>query len=128
MKRENKKIYQFVFVYLIFTIILTICAFIYALLLNKQIISTSTTSFNRITFILGIILFFILGILSGVTAKKNGLIEGLFSALIIISIVLLLNLIFKIHIEAKFFIKAASYLLSSMAGGIIGVNKCTKKL
>lgn len=128
MNKENRKIYQFIFIYLIFTIILTICAFIYAILLKNKVLSTNTSSFNKITFILGILLFFVLGLLSGITAKKNGLIEGLLSALIIISIVLLLNLILKVNIESKFFIKGASYLLSSMAGGIIGVNKTIKKL
>jgi len=124
--KEMKKIYKFLFVYLIFTIILTSFAFIYALLLHKGIFSTANNSFKTITFVFGIIMFFILGLLSGIVAKKNGLIEGLFSSLIILAIVLLLNLIIKIEIKPMFFIKLGSFILSSMAGGIIGVNLVNK--
>lgn len=126
MTKEKKKIYKFLFVYIIFTIILTLLAFIYASLLNKDILSTTNPSFKNITFIIGIILFFVLGLMNGIVAKKNGLIEGLFSALIILSIVLLINLIIKIDIKPIFFLKIGSYLLSSMAGGIIGVNIINK--
>lgn len=125
--KEKNKIYKFLIVYLIFTIILTTISFIYAILLRKGILFTTTPGFNKITFIVGLILFFILGLLSGVVAKKNGLIEGLLSALIILSIVLLINLIIKIDIKPMFFIKMGSYLLCSMAGGIIGVNIVNKK-
>lgn len=125
--KEKNKIFKFLFVYLIFTIILTIISFIYALLLQKGILFTTNPMFNRITFIVGLILFFILGLLSGIVAKKNGLVEGLLSSLIIISIVLLINLIIKIDIKPMFFIKMGSYLLCSMAGGIIGVNLVNKK-
>ncbi len=124
--KERKKIYKFLFVYLIFTIILTLFAFIYALLLHKGILYTTNPGFSNITFIFGIILFFILGLLSGIVAKKNGLIEGLLAALIIIAIVLLINLIVKIQIKPMFFIKMGSFLLSSSAGGIIGVNIVNK--
>ena len=71
-------------------------------------------------------MFFILGLLSGIVAKKNGLIEGLLAALIIIAIVLLINLIVKIQLKPMFFIKMGSFLLSSSAGGIIGVNIVNK--
>ena len=126
--KEKNKIYKFLIVYLIFTIILTTISFIYALLLHNGILFTTEPGFNNVTFIIGLILFFILGLLSGIVAKKNGLIEGLLSSLIIISIILLINLIIKIEIRPMFFIKMGSYLLCSMAGGIIGVNKTIKKL
>ena len=125
--KEKNKIYKFIFVYLIFTIILTTVSFIYALLLKNGVLSSKNPSFKNITFVIGIILFFILGLLSGITAKKNGLIEGLLSSLIILSIVLLINLIIKIDIKPSFFIKLASFIISSMAGGIIGVNITNKK-
>ncbi len=126
MKKERKKFYQFAFVYFIFTIILTLIAFIYAILLKNKVLSTTNPGFNNITFIIGIILFFILGLLSGIVAKKNGLLEGLLSALIILSTVLLINLIIKVEIKPFFFIKIGSFLLSSMAGGIVGVNAINK--
>lgn len=127
MIKEKNKIYKFVIVYLIFTIILTVIAFIYAILLNNGILSTSSPAFTNITFVVGIILFFILGLISGIVAKKNGLIEGLFSSLLILSIALLVNLIIKIEIKPLFFVKIAAYLISSMAGGILGVNWSSKK-
>lgn len=126
MIKEKNKIYKFVIVYLIFTIILTAIAFIYAILLSKGILSTSTPAFTNITFVVGIILFFILGLVSGIVAKKNGLIEGLFSSLLILSIALLVNLIIKVDIKPLFFVKIAAYLISSMAGGILGVNWISK--
>lgn len=122
MEKQKNKIKNFLIVYLLFFIILTSISLIYAILLNKGVLSTESSSFNKITFIIGLVLFFILGLLTGRVAKKNGLIEGLIAGLIIILISLLINLIIKIDISSLFFIKAGSYILCSMAGGIIGVN------
>lgn len=127
MEKQKNKIKKFLFVYLLFFIILTIVSIVYALLLNKGILSTESSSFNKITFIMGVVLFFILGFLIGKVAKKNGLLEGLLAALIIILFSLLINLIIQVDLSSKFFIKAASYTLSSMAGGVIGVNTLKKK-
>lgn len=124
---ERKLLRKFLIVYLLFFIIFTIITFIYALLLKNEILKISTVSFNNITFIIGIILFLFLGIISGYIAKKNGLLEGFFSGIIIILLVLLLNLIIQIDLKPMFFVKAACYLLSSTSGGIIGVNIWLKK-
>lgn len=125
LKRKNK-IFQFLFVYLIFAIILTLVAFIYAILIHNDIISLTNNSFKNISFIIGIILFLILGLISGIIAKKNGLVEGLLSALIILSISILINLILKVELKSLYFIKIIAYLISAMAGGIIGVNIVNK--
>lgn len=122
MEKQKNKIKKFLFVYLLFFIILTTVSLVYAILLHKGVLSTTSTAFNRITFIIGVVMFFILGFLIGKVAKKNGLIEGLIAALIIILLSLLINLIIRIELNSLFFIKAGSYILSSMAGGIIGVN------
>lgn len=127
MEKQKNKIKKFLFVYLLFFIILTIVSIVYALLLNKGILSTESSSFNKITFVMGVVLFFILGFLIGKVAKKNGLLEGLIAALIIILFSLLINLIIQVDLNSKFFIKAASYTLSCMAGGVIGVNTLKKK-
>lgn len=124
-KRKNKFL-NFVFIYLIFSIILTIVSFIYAILIHNDKISLTNNSFKNISFIIGIILFLILGFISGIVAKKNGLVEGLLSSLIIISISILLNLIMKVELQPLYFVKIISYLISSMAGGIIGVNIINK--
>ena len=124
----KNKIFKFLFIYLIFVIILTILSFIYAILLKKEILPSSYPSFKNITFVLGLIMFFILGLISGIVSKKNGLLEGFLSSIIIIAIALLINLIIKIELEPIYFIKIFSFLLSSMSGGIIGVNIISKKI
>lgn len=109
-------------VYLIFFIIVTLFATIYAILIYYNKLSSTTSSFNTYTFIIGIVLFILLGLISGIKAKKNGLIEGLTAALIIILFSLLINLIIKVPFESRNLVKIATYLTSSGAGGIIGVN------
>lgn len=124
----KNKIFKFLFIYLIFVIILTILSFIYAILLKKEILPSSYPSFKNITFVLGLIMFFILGLISGIVSKKNGLLEGFLSSIIIIAIALLINLIIKIELKPIYFVKIFSFLLSSMSGGIIGVNIISKKI
>ena len=124
----KNKIFKFLFIYLIFVIILTILSFIYAILLKKEILPSSYPSFKNITFVLGLIMFFILGLISGIVSKKNGLLEGFLSSIIIIAIALLINLIIRIELKPIYFIKIFSFLLSSMSGGIIGVNIISKKI
>ena len=109
-------------VYLIFFIIVSLFATVYAILIYYNKLSSSTSSFNTYTFIMGIILFMILGLVSGIKAKKNGLVEGLTAALIIILLSLVTNLIIKIPFQSRNLVKIATYLTSSGAGGIIGVN------
>lgn len=109
-------------VYLLFVIIMSLFCGIYALLIYFGKVKSSETSINIATFIIGIISFMILGLLSGMVAKKNGLIEGMLAALIILLIALLTNLIFKVPFVGKNFIKMATYVISSSVGGIIGVN------
>lgn len=113
-------------VYLIFFIIVSLFATIYAILIYYNKLSSNTSSFNTYTFIIGIVLFMLLGLTSGIKAKKNGLIEGLTAALIIILFSLLINLIIKVPFESRNLVKIATYLTSSGAGGIIGVNLNSK--
>lgn len=110
------------FPYILFLIILSIFAIIYALLIFANKTSSQLRSFNTITFIIGVVLFFLLGILSGNTAQKNGLLEGLIAALIIILITLVINFFIKVPFVFKSFIKTITYLIAASFGGIIGVN------
>lgn len=123
---KTNKVKKFVFIYILFIFILTLFSFIYAILLKNGVLSTNSNSFHNISFIIGLVLFFILGFITGIVAKKNGLMEGLLSALVIILLALLLNLLIKVEINKMFFIKGSSYILTSMAGGIIGVNLINK--
>jgi putative membrane protein (TIGR04086 family) len=95
---------------------------IYALLIYYGKVTSNENTINIVTFIIGIISFMILGLLSGIVAKKNGLAEGMLASLIIILIALLLNLVLKVPFVANNFIKMAAYITSSSVGGIIGVN------
>lgn len=116
------KIKSKLFVYLLFIFIMSLFCSIYSLLIYYGKVSSKETSINIYTFIIGIFSFLILGLLSGVVAKKNGLLEGMFASLVILLIILLLNLIFQVPFVGKNFIKMATYVISSSIGGIIGVN------
>ena len=78
--------------------------------------------FNTTTFIIGIICFLLLGLLSGNLAQKNGLLEGLIAALIIILITLIINLFAKVDFNFRTFLKCVTYLTASSLGGVVGVN------
>lgn len=110
------------FVYLCFFLILSIFAAIYALLIYLNKANSQAPSFNTFTFILGVAVFLILGILAGNTAQKNGLLEGLIAAAFIITIALIINFFIHVPFVARSFVKTASYLTASALGGIIGVN------
>ena len=110
------------FTYLIFTIIVLLFSFIYALLIYYDKLNIDYKQFNTITFIIGIILFLILGFISGIRANKNGLLEGLTAALIIILISLIINLFINEKFEINNLIKLSSYITSSSLGGVIGIN------
>jgi len=119
MKTAFKKAF---YVYLFFLIILSIFSIIYALLIYFGKINSNMKNFNTSTFIIGIICFFLLGLISGNIAQKNGLLEGIVSALFIILITLIINLFVKVDFNFRTFVKVVTYLVSSSLGGVIGVN------
>lgn len=110
------------FVYVTFILILSIFASIYSLLIYLGKADSEISSFNTITFILGIIAFLILGMLAGNTAQKNGLLEGLIAAAIVILTTLIINFFVQIPFVTRSFVKTASFLTSAALGGILGVN------
>ncbi|MDD3999897.1 MAG: TIGR04086 family membrane protein [Bacilli bacterium] len=116
------KIKRKLFVYACFILILAIFSSIYALLIYLGKANSEISSFNTITFISGIIIFFLLGILAGNAAQKNGLLEGLIAAAFIILLTLIINFFVHVPFVSKSFIKTASYLTASSLGGILGVN------
>jgi putative membrane protein (TIGR04086 family) len=71
---------------------------------------------------MGVLAFFILGFLAGNTAQKNGLLEGLIAASIIILITLVINFFVQVPFIARSFIKTVAYLSAAALGGILGVN------
>ncbi|HEY8395322.1 MAG TPA: TIGR04086 family membrane protein [Bacilli bacterium] len=116
------KIKRKLFVYFCFILILAIFSSIYALLIYLGKADSKVSSFNTITFVAGIIIFFILGVVAGNTAQKNGLLEGLIAATFIILVTLIINFFVHVPFVGKSFVKVASYLTASSLGGIIGVN------
>lgn len=119
MKNSLKK---FIYIYLFFLIILSIVTVIYAILIYSGKVNHEMRTFNIWTFIIGIFCFLFLGFFSANVAQKNGLLEGLVSALIIIFVTLLINLILKVDFNFKTFVKIVTYILAASFGGVIGVN------
>lgn len=116
------KIKRKIFVYFIFILILTIFSSIYALLIFLNKANSHLSSFNTITFIMGVIAFLVLGFLAGNSARKNGLLEGLTAALFIILVALIINFFVHVPFVTRSFVKTVSYLTSAALGGIVGVN------
>lgn len=114
-------------IYCFFLLIVLIISLIYAFLIHKEIISPSTKTFNNTTFIIGIICFFILGMICGLSAKKNGFLDAFIASLIIVLISLIINLFLKESYSFSTFIKNVVFVLSASLGGIIGINLNSKK-
>lgn len=110
------------FTYIVFLLILSIFASIYALLIFLNKANSQVTSFNTITFVMGVLAFFVLGLLAGNSAQKNGLLEGLIAASVIILLTLLINFFVQVPFIARSFVKTVSYITAASLGGILGVN------
>lgn len=109
-------------IYVTFLLILSVFTMVYALLIYYNKVNSSMKNFNTVTFILGLVSFFMLGFVAANIAQKNGLMEGLVAALVIILITLLVNLIVRVDFNFRTFVKTVTYLLASCLGGVLGVN------
>jgi putative membrane protein (TIGR04086 family) len=105
-----------------FLIILSIFGLIYALLIWANKIDGSGAKFHNVTFVTGIALFVILGLLSGYYSQEKGLLAGLSSALILIVVILLINIFVHEPFTFRMFLKFITYMTGSAFGGIVGVN------
>lgn len=112
--------------YFIFIIILAITIIIYTSLLYFGVISSNDNTVKTVSFVMGLILFLILGLISGLKEKKSGWLAGFTSSLFLVLIVIFVNIISK-NLTVMSLIKYLAYVISSMLGGIIGVNIITKK-
>lgn len=113
--------------FLISLVIFTIIAIIYTILLYNGKINTETKSIHIATFIIGIITFFIYGLITGIVEKQNGFLSSLISTTIILIIIVVIKLLSKRVILPNDWLKYVIYLASSIFGGIIGVNLIPKK-
>ncbi|MCI6716654.1 MAG: TIGR04086 family membrane protein [Bacilli bacterium] len=112
--------------YFIFIIILAITIIIYTSLLYFGVISSNDNTVKTVSFVMGLVLFLILGLISGLKEKKSGWLAGFTSSLFLVLIVIFINIISK-NLTVMSLIKYLAYVISSMLGGIIGVNIITKK-
>lgn len=112
--------------YFIFIIILAITIIIYTSLLYFGVISSNDNTVKTVSFVMGLLLFLILGLISGLKEKKSGWLAGFTSSLFLVLIVIFINIISK-NLTVMSLIKYLAYVISSMLGGIIGVNIITKK-
>ena len=108
--------------YLIFIFIVCLTLGIYALLLYKNKASNNEKTLYIYSYVIGGLLFFILGLLKGLVIKNNGLLEGLLSGVFVMFIILLTNFIINKSFTYFNLIKIVAYLVLSTIGGIIGVN------
>ena len=109
-------------VFLITLFILTLTSIIYTILLYKGIINTNSDAIYRTSFIIGAVIFFIYGILSGLLENKKVLLSTLVSTFIIlIVIVIIKNLTNDIFYNTNY-IKYTIYLIMSLLGSLISIS------
>ncbi len=108
----------------IFLIIELMFTFVISLLNLLGVNSGITTI---ILFILNIILFFVLSFFNATSKKKKGLIEGLtIGAVFIIAMYIIKVILFTAKINVSTIIYYFILLITSILGGLIGVNKKSK--
>ena len=109
---------KFIAIFLILELLFT---FIVSLLNLLGLNSGITTI---IIFILNILLFFILSLINASKVKKKGFLEGIILGLIFIVLMVLIKIIlFENTFNLSTFIYYLILLLTSLFGGMIGVNK-----
>ena len=79
------------------------------------------TLFKIVKIIIPIISYFIAGFIMGKNSSKKGYLNGLSIGAIIVFIFLMISLIFKCSIGIKTIIFYLLYLISSIAGSMIGI-------
>lgn len=112
---------------LFFTISLSILMIIYTTLISLNIIPDDISLNRTITLIIGLFLFFLLGVISGKKEMKNGWLSGISSAVLIILVITLIGIFMKNKIDIFLLSKYTCFLLCSMIGGMFGVNLKPKR-
>lgn len=126
MKFKNVLLKKLI-IYAMFIFIVCLFIGIYTLLIYKDVMKSDEKSIYIYSFILGALLFLILGLIKGLLMKENGLLEGMLSSVFIIFIILLFNFIINKTFTYFNLIKIIVYILSATIGGIIGVNISKKR-
>lgn len=111
----------------IFVILISLILF-YTFLGYKNIINLTYTLNNIVSIIIGFIFSIVLSYNINKRKQKNGILNGIFVGLIIITSFIIIKLLTKTVFLKKDILKYSVYLLSSIIGGIIGVNKRQVKI
>lgn len=114
----KNKIKELLYISIIFLIIILI----YTILIYFQILNTNIDTIRTITYITGLGLFLIYGIISSLIEKKHGWFAGVSSSLIIILLSLILHLFNKQPFNLAYFVKMLTFIISCTLGGMLGVN------
>lgn len=104
------------------SIIFLLINLVYTFLIYFKILNLGNESLRTVTYITGLLVFLIYGLISGIIEKKKGWIAGLSSSILMLLIIFIFNLIFKNTSDFNYFIKIITYLLCGIIGGILGVN------
>lgn len=91
-------------------------------LLNLMKLNTS----KLIIIIIGAILMFIIGIITGRNTNSKGFLKGLLVSVISILILVILSLIFRTPLNINSLIYYIILVISTVFGSIIGINKKNK--
>lgn len=83
---------------------------------NKELVS-------KITIFLSALLSLLLAYLTGITKRKNGLINGVIIGISIATLSLVIHFIFGKEFFDLLYIRSLVIILSGASGGVIGVNK-----
>ena len=114
------------FVFLISFIILLLSCLIYTILLYNNLVDTNIGKIYQVTFIMGTIFFFILGIIISLMKKEKSFFTCLLFTSCFLIIIIMVKLITKSFVYPSL-IKYGIYLFSSLLGAMLFRKKVIKK-
>lgn len=113
--------------YLYITIIFFLFTMLYTFLVFKSVLTLSSSTNKVISLIIGSLLFFFYAFTHTIRKDSKGIIRGFIIGITLSIVIIILNLIFKSSFSVSDIYKYAIYIVSSIIGGIIGINKHNKK-
>ncbi|ERJ12749.1 TIGR04086 family membrane protein [Haloplasma contractile] len=118
MKNKFRTSLKILFVWFVISLGIILCA---TLLANFGVISIQAGTIT--IFIIALLIFFILGFLTGNGLEKNGLFNSLILSFIVMILLLMLWFLgFNQVINFKLILRFVILMLTSGLGGVIGVN------
>ncbi len=119
----KKRISSLIVLFLIFVTIVILALTIVANLIVNDKISSEITSVKNTLFFIGLVLFFIMGLMLGNHEQKNGLLVGIIFVLIVYTIGFLISFLgFDQGLSLSGLVKVAAFSIASGIGSALGVN------